>query len=83
MAVTGSVGAMLVGWTVSAELGLYQNSPQVYYCGHMTHMHNPVLFNQVAEVIRVRLAVIEKAEVSWVVIYNWWLSNGGRVVQPD
>jgi hypothetical protein len=46
-------------------------------------MHNPVLFNQVAEVIRVRLAVIEKAEVSWVVIYNWWLSNGGRVVQPD
>merc|ERR1719352_1008730 len=72
IAVPGSVGAMLVERPASIEEGFSQNSPLVYHYGHKTPGHNPILYNQLvsrlADVVRERLAVNRKAEVSGVVI---------------
>jgi len=82
IAVPGSIGAMLVERPASVEEGFSQNSPLVYHYGHKTPGHNPVLYNQLvsrlADVVRERLAVNRKAEVSGVVINTCgWIRGEG------
>jgi len=82
IAVPGSVGAMLVERPASVEEGFSQNSPLVYHYGHKTPGHNPILYNQLvsrlADVVRERLAVNRKAEVSGVVINTCgWIRGEG------
>jgi len=82
IAVPGSIGAMLVERPASIEEGFSQNSPLAYHYGHKTPGHNPVLYNQLvsrlADVVRERLKVNRKADVSGVVINTCgWIRGEG------
>ena len=59
-----------------------QNAPLVYHYGHKTPGHNPALYNRLvsrmADVIRERLKVNRKSEVSGVVINTCgWVKGEG------